>query len=217
MIPLSVGDFMQKDIYALLSLKPTRVRKRAAREVLKGTDDSKVASDEEQSSSQLYRHGGGASLTPQPIFFRFVDNMVNGLRNNYITVIKKHKKHFKLNRLKDLQKLYTLSDFHLYSFGDYIYAYNFKINLFARESKILRRAKSENLSFFLTRGHAPLPISETKDGQNQTIDRMEYVGTLKSQYGLSHDHSLPHCRLFKLEYNQMVGKEDIMIGTMRVS
>ena len=216
-IPLSVEDFMQKDIYTLLSLKPTRVSRKVAREVLEGTDDSKVASDGEQSSSQLYRHGGGASLTPQPIFFRFVDNIVKGLNNNYVTVIKKHKKHFKLDRIKQLQKLYHLSDFCIYSWGDYIYAYNFKINLFAREAKILRMAKSENLSFFLTRGHAPLPISGARDGDNQMVDRMEFVGALKSQYGLNHDHSLSHCRMFKFNYNHMVGKEDISIGTMRVS
>lgn len=201
--PLSIDEFMNKDITLTIEAK---------------ANESQVATaGDKTSATQQYQGNERDGLISCPIYFKFVDNMVNGLKNNYVTVIKKHKKRFDINNLKELQRLYKLSDFYIYSLENYIYAYNFKINQFNRETKILRKIKSENLSYFLTRKHTPLPISETKTQDGKTIDRFQYVGILKSKYGMTDDHSRPHCDYFELDYNSLVGNNKINIGTMKVS
>ena len=216
-MPIDKYDFLINDIYNILSLKLARTKGKTVSEV-ESPDDKKVARVEEQSSApQLYLAGERASLSSLPIKFRFVDNMVDGLKNNYVTAIKKHKSRFNIRRLKDLQKLYNLSDFYIYSLGNYIYAYNFKLSDFPRQAKILRRIKSENLSFFMTRGHAPMPISEIRYMDESIGDDINHVGILKSNFGLEHGHSRPHCNLFKVNYKNMSGRESNRVGTMMVS
>lgn len=172
----------------------------------------KIASEgkpvEKQGSNYQYRGNEGASITSCPIHFKFVDNMVNGLNNNFVTVIKKHIKRFNVNKLKEIQKLYRLSDFYIVNIGNYIYAYNPKLVQFKRLMKILRKAKSENISFFYTRRHLPIQISNSVYQDGKSANKIQYVGTLKSKYGLNDFHSKPHCDLFGLNFRNMTGKKN---------
>jgi len=137
--------------------------------------------------------------------FRFVDNMVNGLWNHYVTVIKVNRSRFSPGMIREVQRKHCLSDFLVYQHGDHFYCYNFKIVQYEKLIKILRDAKSENLHWFLTRGHLPLPISDVR-----------LMGILKSDNGLRHPHSRPHCKLFSIAYEKMIGREHNSLGTMKV-
>lgn len=170
-----------------------------AREALKRADDKQVASHE-------YGDVERAGLISRPTFFRFVDNMVHGLKDTYVTVVKVHKKRFKLEKLKELQDVHKLSHFYIFEAEKYIYAYNFKLVQYPKLVKILRRAKSSNLGFFMGRKHAPLPLS-----------RIEYKGCMRSEHGLRDAHSRPHCNLLGITaFNNLAGADHNRVGTMKV-
>lgn len=219
--PIHQTDFMQKDIYDILRFfKSTRALKcrNKASEIPKGIDDEKVAFAEGNTlASHKYRTGGRLTgLSSQPIYFKFIDNMINGLKNTYITVIKKHTKRFKVKDLKDLQKKRNLSDFYIVRIGNFVYSYNCKIMDFDGEVKILRKAKSRNLSYFITRRHLPIQITPSFYENGETADEIEYIGTLKSKFGTYDNHSKSHSKLFGLNYENLVGNEN-NVGVMRVS
>ena len=155
-------------------------------------------------------------LSSSPIFFNFVDNMVSGLKNNYITVIKLYKDKKNINKLKELQRLYKLSDFYIVERGEYMYAYNTKVLQFERVFKILRKIKSKNLSYFSTRRHIPIPVSKSVYQNGETANNIQYCGTLKSKYGLQDNHSKFHSNLFGLDYVNLIGGEN-NVGVMKVS
>ena len=210
--PLDEKEFMTKDIYSLINYDTSEVSGLA--------NECKVATAE-KSATQHYQWDKRPGIS-FPIIFNFVDNMARGLKNNYITVIKQHKKDFKINKLKELQKEYKLSDFKIYEIGDYVYSYNAKLVQFGRLMKILRKIKSRNLSYFMTRKHIPIQISDSLNEDKTEANKMNYIGTLMSKYGLQDEHSKPHSKLFKLEYEKMIGnelnkREPCRKGLMRVS
>lgn len=168
-------------------------------------DDKKVAT-EERSSTQKYRVEEGAGLT-SPLIFYYLDILVNGLKNNYVTVIKKNKKRFKMENLQRLQHDYNLSDFYIFQMSEYVYAVNTKIVQFPRLIKILRSIKSENISFILSKSHYPIPLSSVVNKEG-IVHKLTNLGILKSKYGQGDVHSLPHSKVFGLEYDNMVGKDD---------
>lgn len=215
--PLDKEEFMSKGIYDILRHSKRLITK--ASEAPKGADDEEVAANAEgNTSAQQYRVGGRFSgLSSQPTSFKFIDNMVNGLRNTYVTVIKKHSRRFNVNDLRKLQRRKNLSDFIVMKIGDYVYAYNLKIMDFEGEVKILRKAKSENLSFFVTRRHCPIQISDSVDQYGKTETSINFIGILKSKYGMHDNHSRPHSKLFGMDYENLVGNESNNVGTMRVS
>ena len=159
----------------------------------------------------------GVALAPQPYSgeerdglsshhnnFLFVDNMVRGLKNTYVTVIKKHKEKFSVKRLKEAQRTYNLSDFIILELGDYIYAYNFKLVQYKRLIKILRFMKSENLMFFMTRKHTPIPLNG------------ELIDKISSGYGRNDLHSRPHSNMLGIKNDNLVGAEHNRVGKMFV-
>lgn len=214
--PLDIDDFMNKDIYTLLSGTTGEFQKEAAIEAK--ANDSKVAIARGKPlatpTESVEKRDG---LSSQPIYYKFMDNMVNGLKNNYITVVKKTISKFNLNKLKEIQKLYNLSDFYIVKSGNYIYAYNFKVLQFERLAKVLKSIKSENLSYFLTRRHSPLPISYSVYKDKELARGLEFLGILKSEYAQHDNHSKPHCRFFNMKYENMVGNAKNNIGTAMVS
>jgi len=171
-------------------------------------NDIKVAYAKDSSgktlASQQDRIGQGAGLTSQSTFY-CVDNSISKLKGNYITVIKKHIKKFNLNQLRRIQKLYKLSDFIITKVGNYIYAYNTKALQFEKVVKIQRAAKSENTSFFISRKHLPIQVSDTLNEEGKVIHKLEKISILESKYGRNHPHSKPHSSLFGLEYPNMIG------------
>lgn len=222
--PLNRDIFMQEDIYNILrSKKPTRAFKRGNNPSEAKANEGEVAAVEGNTSTHQYRVvGRDSGISSQPIIFKFTDSMVNGLKNTYITVIKKHKGRFKVNELKKLQECQNLSDFIIVKIGDYVYSYCFKINDFGGQVKILSKAKSENFRYFINHRHLPIQVSESVYQNGEIANSIEFIGTLKSPYGTDDAHSLPHCKLFRLNYNNMVGrewsdKEPCHIGTMRVA
>lgn len=205
--PLDKEEFMTKEIdHILRSRNLTRAEKRRA---IEGKPNEKqVASDEYKTSSQPYQTEERDGLSSLSFYYEFMDNMVNGLKNNYVTVIKKHKKRFNLNLLKSLQQSYNLSDFYIVNIGNYIYAYNFKLLQYGRLLKVLRRAKSENLPFFCTRRHIPIQISDSVNKDGSIKEKRYHIGVLESKYGLYSHHSRTHSKRFDLSYNHMSGKEN---------
>ena len=171
-------------------------------------NDNKVAYAKDSSGKTLASHfdriGQGAGLTSQSTFY-CVDNSISKLKGNYITVIKKHIKKFNLNQLRRIQKLYKLSDFIITKVGNYVYAYNTKALQFERVLKIQRAVKSENTSFFLSRKHLPIQVSDTLNEEGKVIHKLEKISVLESKYGRNHPHSKPHSKLFGLEYPNMIG------------
>lgn len=178
-------------------------------------NDCKVANGALASQPYVTEKGGG--LTFSPIYYKFIDNKIKGLLGNYVTVIKTHIKRFKIERLKQLQERYKLSDFLILKNGNYIFSLNFKRQDFERELKILRAARSENLRFFITRGHLPIQYTASIYENGDLATELEYIGTLRSDYGLNDQHSRPHSNLFNFQCNNLVGNESNTIGTMKVS
>lgn len=205
--PLDKEEFMTKEInHILRSRHLTRAERRRA---IEGKpNDLKVASDEYKTSSQPYQGKERDGLISSSFYYEFMDNMVNGLKNNYVTVIKKHKKRFNLSTLKQLQQSYNLSDFYIVNIGNYVYAYNFKLLQYGRLLKVLRKAKSENLPFFCTRRHIPMQTSYSVNNNGSMRDKVFNIGILKSNHGLYHHHSRTHCKRFGLSYSHMSGKEN---------
>lgn len=201
--PIDVDQFMTEDIYSILSIRPTSLERS---EVIEAeANDSQVA-PARSNPSTLYSYRGKKrdGLSSYPTYYKFMDNMVHGLKNNYVTVIKKHYRKFKLNELKKIQGIYKLSEFYIVRIGDYIYAYNFKVLQFERVLKILRRARSENLNFFITRRHLPIQVSDSVIGIS-VKDRIQKLGVLQSKYGMYDNHSFPHCTYFGLHHDNLIG------------
>jgi hypothetical protein len=191
-LPLGLDQFMNQDIYNFLrNVSPQRMAMDP-----KGNDE-KVACAEgpHPLASHLYCEEERDSLSS--LHFDFVDNIVNGLKDCYVTVIKKNKANFKVQELQLLQSEYNLSDFIIFGIEDDIYAVNTKIVQYPRLLKILRRIKASNLNFFASRKHQYIPLSN-----------IEPIGILKSEFGQNHQHSRPHSKLFGLTYKKMVGKEN---------
>jgi hypothetical protein len=210
--PIPIEDFLNKDIYDIVAHKCITKASEAVK-----ADDSKVATAGRKTpATQLYRGIGRAGLSSYPIFFKFVDNMVSGLKNTYITVIKKHNKKFRVQELMNLQKQKNLSDFIIYSLGNYTYAINLKLQDFDGEAKILKKIKSDNLQFFMRRKHAPIPLTSSKYENKHLAEELCFMGVLSSNYGQKHYHSKPHADILGLNYRNTAGIEN-KIGLMRVS
>ncbi len=201
--PFSPADFMTKEICELVS-EPI------------GNESNVATTEGKTSVNQNYRGSERADLISCSTFYRFVDNCVKGLKNNYIVVIKKHKGKFNPNMLGMLQKTYNLSDFHITQLEDYVYAYCFKLVQFDRLIKILWKAKSENLSYFMSRRHLPVIISHSFTEDKTPAEELLYLGKVKSDYGNMSPHSRPHCNLFNVTYPVMVGSKKNNEGTMAV-
>lgn len=216
--PLKEDIFMQKDIYDILRSKSfTRALKRRTKPIEAKADEKAVATAGNNiPATQQYKVKKRDGLISSPIHFKFMDNMVNCLKSNYITVLKLYKNRLNISKLKELQRLYKLSDFYIVKIGNYIYAYNTKALQFERIVKILRKAKSRNLSYFITHRHLPIQITPSVYENGETADEIEYIGTLKSKFGTYDNHSKPHSKLFGLDYENLVGKEN-NVGLMRVS
>lgn len=213
--PLTYKEFMKKGIYHILSEKSGVNHHQLASEAK--ADDKKVATAKGKTlATQQYQVEERAGLSSRPIYFKFIDCMVNGLKDNYIVVIKKHKAKFKPMELIHLQKLYKLSDFYIMSIGDYIYAYNLKIVDFRRLVKILRKAKSENLSYLMTRRHYWMQLTPSIYKSGKLAQTMVYLGLFPSEYGQNDLHSRPHCNALGIKYPRMAGNQENKEGIMRV-
>jgi hypothetical protein len=208
--PLELDEFMEQSIYHSLSVPNLPQQKEPLTASEASADDPKVALGEGHTSPQPYSKRNRASLRLR--FFLFLDILVNGLRDTYITVIKKHRSLYSDSMIKNIQERYNLSDFVVFNVGDYVFACNFKLVQFRRLIKILRSAKSENLPYIVTRGHYPIPLSciVSEDGEQIPITNKRI---LTSEYGLSDAHSLPHCTAFGVSYGLMVGEHNTIGGT----
>lgn len=205
--PIDYDVFMNKDLHLFLR-HPTRDQETKATTAMEAqADDNKVAPSEGAIlHPQQYSGSERDSLISPTTYFKFVDNMVNGLKNNYITVIKKHKTRFNEKEIIKLQQTYKLSDFVVYQIGDYIYAYCTKLNQFRRQVKIMRKFKSENLNYFISRRHSPIQITSSYDNKHNIISPIKFIKVLRSKYGLNHTHSRPHSKLLNLNYNNLSGE-----------
>lgn len=203
--PIKLKDFMNKS-YSI-GLPPVDDKKISEAKA----DDQEEASCEGKPSSQPYCKRERAGLSSLCTFL-YVDNMVTGLKDNYVTVIKKHKSRFKLKMLKYLQETYNLSEFSVFQVGNYVFAINTKCSQFERVVKIMRAAKSENLNYFISRRHYPIPVSAIYS--KNCIMNIRKMGRLNSNKGKDHDHSIGHSKLFGLNYDNMVGRANSVYGMM---
>jgi len=220
--PIDREDFMTRDIYKILSISNDKVvveEKELASESKELLNDKKVATAKvETLATQQYPGGEGASLTSSPTsyFYRYMDSLVNGLKNNYVLVIEKHKDNFDVKMLKTLQKKYNLSDFYIWRVRDTVFAYNFKCLQFERMIKILRNINSENLNFFMKRKHLFIQISHSAKGDGSLKEQLTFLGKLRSEYAIQDTHSRPHCNYFGLKYDNMAGKDKNNIGIVEL-
>jgi len=217
--PMGLEKFMKIDAYNLICSYNKAIEGESER-ITTAPDEYKVAPSKAktlapQQYSDWERHG----LSSQSSFY-FADNMINGLKDNYITIIKKHNKRFRIEDIRKIQRIYKLSHFYIERIGDYTYAYNTKALQFKRLVKILKASKSENLSWFLTRKHLPMQLSDTIVRHNNTpigITEMKTpVAVIDEGYSHDDDHSRFHSRMLGFDYKNTVG-ETSNIGLMRVS
>ena len=143
--------------------------------------------------------------------YNFVNNMVNGLRNTYITVLRHHKSKFSKRLLKTVQKAYNLSDFYYFKDENFIISLNFKLVQKERLTKILKKAKSQNLNSWLKYNYSWIRINAC--GGKEVKEAPRLIGILKSPFGLGDFHSKPHCNLLGIKYRNMAGKEENKIMT----
>ena len=204
-LPIEKGRFIKENIYAILHASEPKGNESNVAPMTAG----------KPAVPQPYRRRDRAGIRFPSSSFRFIDNNVRGLKDHYITVLKHHKKRFKLSLLKTLQKCSNLSDFYIMECGNYVYSYNLKIHQFGRVVKIMRKARSANLGLFMTRRHAPLLISDVRydDG---SVDRLNYLGTLKSEHGFNDTHSRPHCNFFGVHYDNLAGSGKLNEGEMTI-
>ena len=155
----------------------------------------------------LKRHGKDRAEV-RSFHFKYLDNMVNGTKANYITLLEHY--NFMPKLLKEIQAKYKLSDFYVFEIGKRIYSLNLKCVSFEREMKILKAAKSLNLNTMAGRKHIPIIITAIKDNNNKMASMIKFEGIIKSPYGLKDIHSRPHCNFFGVKYENMSGVEKQM-------
>jgi len=202
-ITLDPDDFMNKDIYSLI---PPKVSEGAI------PMKNKVACAKNKPlASQLYQEVERASLSSSPILFKFVDSMVNGLKDTHVLIMKKHIDLFKIQQLMKLQKQYKMSDLHIIQLGEYYYILDTKLYSYERVMKIMKAFKSDNMRFFMSRKHAYLPLTNTFTEEG-IEDRIGYIKRLNGDNECW--HSKFHSNLFAVKYQKMTGNNN-NIGVMR--
>lgn len=188
--PIPPQDFMTQELYSLVPISSPGSR----------TNDSamEAKANDEEVASQLYEGGQRDGLSSHLFSYTFTWNYVKGARNNYVTVIQWNKAKFSQERLEQIQRIYKLSEFYVFSLRESVYCYNFKAVQFERLRKILLKARSENFSFFLSRRKIPILLAK----------EMEYEGCIKSDKALQDNHSKPHCDIFGISHENLIGTEN---------
>ena len=218
--PLTEKEIRSKDIYSVLHSKGITVLSEVK------TNEKEVAVKTEVNTSALTYRGKKRPQTISSLTFKqffYIDNMVKGLKNNYVVVIKQHEKQFSEGFIKLLQKDYRLSDFFIFSVGNYRYSICLKCVQIERLSKILSRVNSTQLSLLLTKKHLPIILSDVYDENVELIDKFNFIRVVKSEFGRNDNHSLPHYKIFKdifsikQEYSNLRGSSDMQKGLMRVA
>jgi len=152
--------------------------------------------------------GEGPSLT-SPFSYYFLDNIVKGLKDKYITVLRYNKGTPVDKKIESIQQVYQLPDFYQIQYKDSYYYICMKIVDKQRLTKIMKASKCDNLRGFLFYGHTWLPISETvKEYDKAVCGRPKLVKVFKSKYGLTHTQSKYHLKaLFGREVDNSAGDD----------
>mgnify|MGYP001575098366 CR=1 FL=1 len=192
--PIDISDFMNHDIHSILSLKPTRARRRnLVSDGLNSPNDENVAIQGRNvlQHSNIWGRGRFSDLSTYPHYFGVVANFVPGLRNNYVPFIKMHK-----SRKVDLQDIKEdLGD--LLIFGEKNHYWLIGYKLFQKEKllKVMRKLKASNIVEF-ERRYAKFRFTNVLDK-----DRKEIMPPPKLIYRLkskkSYTYSLAHKNFFK--------------------
>lgn len=189
-LPLTEGEIKSKRIYTRLAShnivldEPEKLLKKA---IIKGDDGVFPRAKERKKDRFEVRSS-----------FKYLDNIVRGTKNQSIIIIEKHKTDFfkMLNTIPFMQRTYQLSDFYVFESCGKVYFACFKCVSSSRLLKILKAAKSLNISELASKKHIPLPISGIK-----------LLNVIKSGIGLKDAHSKAHCNFFGIEYEKMIGAE----------
>jgi hypothetical protein len=144
------------------------------------------------------------TLSSNPFFYYFVDNMVRGIKDMYIPVLKYPKGKADLKKLKKLQEKYNLSKFFVLLYNNVWTFICCRVVDEKRLDKIMKDAKPMNLKSWLHYKHAWIPISEAKDIHGKILWKPQLLGTLESGI-VKGPHSRPHANLFKAKYEEMIG------------
>lgn len=147
-----------------------------------------------------------ATLISYPYYYKFIDNMIKGIKERYITVLKYPKDKDVCPMISKIQRKYRLSHFFVFRYNLVDMYINFKVVDKPRLEKIMREAKPMNLNSFLFYGHSWIPITEAVDSNGKKVnDKPELINVIFSRCGLKDAHSRPHARLLNINFNVMAG------------
>lgn len=154
------------------------------------------------------KHRGKERAEVSSFRFKYLDNVVKGVKGNYVTLLEHYKRRFNANVLKMIQQKYNLSDFYIFEVGDRIYSLNLKCLQRRRLIKVLKKSNSLNLNTFSNLSHLPIIITNIKS-KDKVVSKIKLINVIKSDYGLNDLHSKPHCNFFDVKYLNMIGDENI--------
>jgi hypothetical protein len=141
---------------------------------------------------------------PSIYLYKFISNMVDGLKDQYTTHIEITKNRDYSVLAKQLQKRYKVGTIYAFDTGNRIALISLKIFDRRRIEKILKYAKAENLNSFLKYGHSWIKLSETLT--DKEIYPMNYLEMFYSETNGA--FSIPHSKFIinkvgELGFNEM--------------
>ncbi len=133
--------------------------------------------------------------------YKFMDAMVSGCNGLYAPFLIFHKSRFRKKIIKNLQKVYNLSDFYIFDTEKYKVALCCKTVDKRRYLKIARFCKAKNLRILEHYDHQWIRTSSIINGGGGVIEnKPHFKEIIGSEYGYTNHHSKPH-----LQYLQSIG------------
>lgn len=158
-----------------------------------------------------------SGLSSYPITYDFVSNMVRGLKNRYIPILKYYGK-APLIRLKKAQQIYNLSSWYIFSSNNQTYAICLKVMDEDRLLKVMRYCRAKNIRTFMFRHHCWFRVTPKFILKEEICSKIKLKVVLFNK--CSGHLSLPHKNLFKefalasvSDKGCFIGKPEQLTGT----
>lgn len=155
-------------------------------------------------SQQSYLDKEVSGLPSYPIKYTFVDNMVHGLKNNYIPILKYIKYNYNKEWIEQLQEQYRLGTLLILESNKLIFVVGLKTMQKDRLIKLMRVSQCSNLKEFEYRNYAWLPLTEKIDTDGKIMEQRPRVIDI-IEADAEGAYSRPHASLFGLEFDNMSG------------
>jgi len=193
-LPIDIDDFMHRDIYDILSLRPPRLRKEMAREISEKESMTNVVAQRGRNALQPINIGGRGRLTglsTYPHHFGIVANFVPGLKDNYVPFIKMHKsRRVDLNDIKE-----DLGDLLIFGEENHYWLIGYKLFQKDKLLKVMQKLKASNCMEFQKR-YAKFRFTNILDSERKQIaPPPKLLHKVKSKK--AYTYSLAHRNFFK--------------------